>query len=266
MMHALFVAGTGAAATIQQTGDGMDSELFVENYIEPSRAVIDRQFTLPLPDDAFEKNGEFIVQSRCSSTYSTNIITRYEHPGGVRLVEVYKSSQNMDSGSFVRLVGTMALFKKGYPFLFLDAAVANINMQTGEPADMGTRLAIHMPQAQEGGRQALMEHLSRQADAAGLPWGTVSIDALPPFWGPLWHVRCAGLALDAIGKVRGFAWSAYRDYCARSAADDDFDYVPVQQQMVIKNAKAEYGQFQRMGLSVPVEVQAAFFSVLCVTA
>jgi len=244
----------------------MDSELFIKNYLHPSSDGLDRQFTLPLPDDGFVKNGEFIVQSNCSSTYSTNIITRYEHPDGVRLVEVYKSSQNMDSGKFVRLVGTMALLKKGYPFLFLDAAVTNINMQTGEEADMGTRLALHMPQAEEGGRQALMEFLSRQADAAGLNWGTVVIEALPPFWGPLWHVRCAGLARDVIEKVRGCAWDAYRDYCTRSAADDDFDYLPVQQQMVIKNAKAEYGQFQRMGLSVPVEVQAAFFSVLCVTA
>ncbi len=107
----------------------------------------------------------------------------------MRLVEVYKSSQNMESGKFVRLVGTMALRKKGYPFLFLDAAVTNINMQTGEVADLGTRTAIHMPQATESGRQALMASLSSQADEAKLPWGTVTIDALPSFWGPLWHVR-----------------------------------------------------------------------------
>ncbi len=244
----------------------MENEQFVKNYVQPSVGGLDRQFVLPLPDNDLEKTGEFIVQSHCKSTYSTNIIMRYERPvDGVRLVEVYKSSQNMDSGKFVRLVGTMALLKKGYPFLFLDAAVTNINMQTGETADLGTRLAVHMPQAAEDARQALMDNLSGQADSAKLPCGTVTIDALPPFWGPLWHVRSNGLALEAIKQVRGFAWNSYLQYCEQTAAAEDFDYMPVQQQMVIKNAKAEYGQFQGMGLDVPVEVQAAFFSVLCVT-
>ena len=244
----------------------MDNELFIKDYVRPSAEGLNRQFTLPLPDNTFEQTGEFIVQSHCQSTYSTNVIMRYERPtDGVRLVEVYKSSQNMDSGKFVRLVGTMALLKKGYPFLFLDAAVTNINMQTGEEVDLGTRIAIHMPQADTGARQALMDNLSGQAEAAKLPCGTVTIDALPPFWGPLWHVRSNGLALETIEKLRGFVWNAYLQYCGETAAVEDFDYMPVQQQMVIKNAKAEYGQFLGMGLDVPVEVQAAFFSVLCVT-
>ncbi len=244
----------------------MDNELFIKDYVRPSAGGLNRKFSLPLPDSTLEKTGEFIVQSHCESTFSTNVIIRYERPAdSTRLVEVYKSSQNMDSGKFVRLVGTMALLKKGYPFLFLDAAVSNINMQTGAAADMGTRLAIHMPQADEGARQKLMDNLSVQADAAKLPCGTVTIDALPPFWGSLWHVRSDGLALETIEQVRGFAWNAYLQYCGETAAVEDFDYMPVQQQMVIKNAKAEYGQFQRMGLDVPVEVQAAFFFVLCVT-
>jgi hypothetical protein len=244
----------------------MNNDQFIKNYVQPSTAGLDRQFTLPLPDSTLEQTGEFIVQSHCESTYSTNVITRYERPvDGVRLVEVYKSSQNMDSGKFVRLVGTMALLKRGYPFLFLDAAVTNINMQTGETADLETRLAIHMPQAAGDARQALMDNLSGQADAAKLPCGTVTIDALPPFWGPLWHVRRDGLDLETIETVRGFAWNAYLQYCEQTAVAEDFDYMPVQQQMVIKNAKAEYGQFVRMGLDVPAEVQAAFFSILCVT-
>ena len=241
------------------------NEQFIKNYVQPSTGGLDRQFTLPLPDSTLEKTGEFIVQSHCPPTYSTKCISRYENSDGMRLVEVYKSSQNMDSGKFVRLVGTMALRKKGYPFLFLDAAVTNINMQTGEVAELGTRTAIHMPQATDSGRQALIASLSSQADEAKLPWGTVTIDALPSFWGPLWHVRMHGLALEAIARLRTFAWKAYHGYCAQADADENFDYLPVQQQMVITNAKAEYGQFQRMGLSVPVEVQAAFFSVLCVT-
>ena len=60
-----------------------------------------------------------------------------------------------------------------------------------------------------------------------------------------------------------FAWKAYADYCSSTSPDENFDYLPVQQQMIIKNSKAEHAQFQRMGLEVPVEVQAAFFSILC---
>ncbi|MBN2108276.1 MAG: hypothetical protein JW832_12700 [Deltaproteobacteria bacterium] len=243
----------------------MDSDLFVKNYLHPSIDGLDRQFTLPLPDDeGLEKTGEFIVQSHCPSTYSTNVITRYERPGdGIRLVEVYKSSQNMDSGKFVRLVGTMALVKKGYPFLFLDAAVTNINMQNGEAADLSTRIAIHMPQATDNGRVELMKSLSRQADEAALPWGMMKVDALPPFWGPLWHVRMEGVALEAIEQLRLFAWNAYHDFCAAAPPAESFDYLPVQVQMILQNSKAEQGQFLRMGLHVPVEVQAAFFSILC---
>jgi hypothetical protein len=243
----------------------MNNELFIKNYLQPSREGLDRQFTLPLPDEEnLEKTAEFIVQSHCPATYSTNIIARYESPAtGIRLVEVYKNSQNFDSGKFVRLVGTMALVKKGYPFLFLDAAVTNINMQTGEAADMCTRIAIHMPQAPDDCRQALIDRLSQAADAAGLLWGMLKIEALPPFWGPLWHVRLPGIDLQAIEQVRSFAWQAYGSYCARWAPAEGFDYLPVQQQMILKNSKAEHGQFLRMGLNVPVEVQAAFFSILC---
>jgi hypothetical protein len=249
----------------QYGGFHVDQEHFIGSYLQPSTDGLDRQFALPLPDTALQPNGEFIVQSHCESTYSTNVITRYKHPEGVRLVEVYKSSQNMDSGKFVRLVGTMALLKKGHPFLFLDAAVSNINMQTGESADMETRLAIHMPQADAAGRQALMDSLFSQADAAGMACGTVTIEALPAFWGPLWHTHGDGLALEMIEKARGFAWKAYQHYCGDNEAVENFDYRPVQQQMVIANAQTEYGQFMRMGLDVPAEVQAAFFSVLCVT-
>lgn len=243
----------------------MEEKNFLKNYLQPSLDGLDRRFTLPLPDEEeFDKTAEFIVQSHCPPTYSTNVISRYEKRlSGIRLVEVYKSSQNLDSGKFVRLLGTMALVKKGYPFLFLDAAVTNINLQTGEPADIATRIAIHMPQAADSSRQELMAKLTRQADAAGLAWGTMKVDALPLFWGPLWHVRAEGVAFETVAQVRTFAWQAYSAYCSQEAGADNFDYLPVQQQMIINNAKAEYGQFQRMGLEVPVEVQAAFFSILC---
>jgi len=243
----------------------VDSELFIKNYLHPSLDGLDRQFSLPLPDEeSLEKNAEFILQSHCPPTYSTNVIMRYGRPAdGIRLVEVYKSSQNMDSGKFVRLVGAMALVKKGYPFLFLDAAVTNINLQTGEAADINTRIAVHMPQAEDGGRQALMDTLSRQAAEAGLNCGANKIEALPTFWGPLWHVRMPGIALDTIAHVRFFAWNAYQEYWAAMPPAENFDYSPVQAQMILKNSKTEHGQFLRMGLDVPIEAQAAFFSILC---
>jgi hypothetical protein len=36
----------------------------------------------------------------------------------------------------------------------------------------------------------------------------------------------------------------------------------MQQQMVFVNACAEHGLFRKMGLAVPAEAQAAFFSIL----
>jgi hypothetical protein len=42
----------------------------------------------------------------------------------------------------------------------------------------------------------------------------------------------------------------------------DFDYKPMQDQMVYKNSAAEHGIFQKMGLQVATEAQAAFFSIL----
>jgi hypothetical protein len=243
----------------------MNDDTFIKNYLRPSLDGLDRQFTLPLPDEEnFEKTAEFILQSHCPPTYSTNVIAGYENTdSGIRLVEVYKSSQNMNSGAFVRLVGTMALVKKGYPFLFLDAAVSNMNMQSGERAEPTTRIAVHMPQADESRRIALIQGLTRQAEQAGLAWGTMKIDALPPFWGPLWHVRRDTIDPEAIAQVRSFVWDGYSEYCSETACDEQFDYLPVQIQMIIKNSKAEQAQFQRMGLDVPAEVQAAFFSLLC---
>lgn len=243
----------------------MDNDLFLKSYLSPSSDALDRQFTLPLPDaEHFEKTADFIVQSHCPPTYSTNVIARFEHRVcGVRLVEVYKSSQNLASGKFVRLVGTMALVKKGLPFLFLDAAVTNIDMQTGEKIEPCTRIAVHMPQAADDARQALLRELSGQAESAGIACSLHAIAALPPFWGQLFSVHRQMIDCEAIALIRQYAWQAYAGFCSRTAPQAGFDYRPVQQQMILENSKAEQGQFQRMGLTVPVEVQAAFFSILC---
>ena len=242
----------------------MDKDSFIENYLKPSADGLDRSFTLPLPDiGGLEKCGEFIVQGKLDGTFSTNIITKHESATeSVRLVEVYKNTQEQAKGIFVRLVGTLSIVKKGYPFLFLDAAVLNVDLRTGQREELSTRVAIHLPQADKGKRNIFLDSLSQHADSVGLDCGTSEIGALPDFWGPIWHVKSEGVDLDLIGKVRGFAWSSYETFCGQTAEKTDFDYGPVQHQMVFKTSLTEHNQFKKMGLSVPAEAQAAFFSVL----
>lgn len=244
----------------------MDKDIFIRQYLRPSADGLNRQFTHPLPEiPGLEKCGEFIVQSGLEDTFSTNIISRYESAGtGVRFVEVYKNTENHVKGTFVRLVGTMSLLKKGYPFLFLDAAVSNLNFGTGDQEDLVTRVAIHLPQADEKGRGLFYEQLNRQADAARMEYRVMSFEGLPDFWGPLWRFMKPGIDLDVIRQLRNCAWNAYRAFYSQTVEKADFDYRPVQEHMVFKNSEIEHLMFKKMGLSVPAEVQAAFFSVLVV--
>jgi hypothetical protein len=242
----------------------MNRDNFINNYLKPSVDGLDRSFTHPLPDiPGLKKSGEFIVQGKLDDTFSTNIITKYEsESSGVRLVEVYKNTQEQAKGIFIRLVGTLAVVKKGYPFLFLDAAVLNVDMRTAQREDLSTRVAIHLPQAESSKRNIFIDCLNQQADEAGLSYGTLEVESMPDFWGPLWHVKSDGADLDLISKLRVFAWASYEKYCSRAEEKTDFDYTPVQQQMVFINSKTEHHLFKKMGLSVPIEAQAAFFSVL----
>jgi len=241
----------------------MDAHAFTSSYIKPSEPFLTESFRLPLPTAGFEHQADFIVQSRCGSTVSTNLIAKYRHPAsGVRLVEVYKNSQN-ETGVFVRLLGTMALVKKGWPCLFLDAAVANVNPRSAAPEPLNTRAAVHMPAAEDSARARLFGLLSERCSAAGYDGsGTIDIAALPPFWGSLWFVRKTGFAPDMIALLRTAVWDYYVQDCLHTDADAGIDYTRVQQQMILKNSAAEYQSFCNMGLAVPVEAQAAFFSVL----
>ncbi len=242
----------------------MDVDKFLTNYLVPSKSGLDKSFTMPLPPIAGLKEvGSFILQGNLEDTVSTNIISHYRsEKEKVRLIEVYKRTQNNVSGVFVRLVGTLSIIKKGYPFLFLDAAVSNVDPRTTERVDLSTMVAIHMPQAVSEKRGILTDSLTEDAKAAGLECGTVEIPVLPDFWGPLWHVRTSGADLDTIKAVRDSAWSAYQKYCGQVDAKSDFDYQPTQDQMVFKNSAAEHGIFQKMGLQVATEAQAAFFGIL----
>ncbi len=242
----------------------MNTEAFISDYLKPSLDGLDRSFTLVLPGiPDLHKNGEFIVQGRQDKTFSTNIITKYESTSaGIRLVEVYKNTEEQEKGIFVRLVGTISLVKKGYPFLFLDAAVSNVSPLTTQQEPLTTRIAIHLPQAGSEQRKIFSDVLNRKAESAGLAYKEVQLDKLPDFWGPLWSVHAEGLNLELIATVREFAWESYNTFCGQIEETAGFDYGTVQRHMVFKHSQIEHHLFTAMGLSVPAEAQAAFFSVL----
>ncbi len=240
----------------------MKEEDFLEKYLWPSDDRLDRTFTHPLPKiEGLKKCGDFIVQCELEDTFSTNIMTKYESDSGIILKELYKNSQNKVTGVFIRLVGTMSLVKTGYPFLLLDASVRNVSMLTGEREDIATRVAMHLPQAAPEQRGILFDHLSGQAKEAGISYSERQLDVVPDFWGPIWVGEAKGVNLDMIRQFREHAWSGYKGLMDRTKEKTPFDYRPFQEQMVFNVAGQENLMFKRVGLSVPVEAQAAFFSV-----
>ena len=181
---------------------------------------------------------------------------------GVRLVDVYKCSQNKVTGAFVRLVGTISLVKPGYPFLLLDAVVSNVNTFTFEREDIKTAVVIHLPQVDPEERKIFFGHLSEQSKEAGISYSERQLDTMPDFWGPLWLAESKGIELDMIRKLREHAWNSYKGLMERTKGETPFDYRPMQENMVFGAARREHLGFKKKGLSVPVEAQAAFFSVL----
>lgn len=241
----------------------MDKKDFLENYIQPSTAHFNPQFTLSLPAiPGLKKNGAFIVQGHLDNTFSTNIITKFENDEGMRLVEVYKNTEDRSTGVFIRLVGTMSLVKKGYPFVILDAAVSNISMLTFRKENVTTRVAVHLPQADSTIRQLFTEDFNSRVDKAGIACSVRDGAMLPPFWGPFWSMQFEGISFESITSVRSMVWEAYDSFCRQVSAQEHFDYTPALNQIVFKNARAEHHIFKKMGLSVAMEAQAAFFSML----
>jgi hypothetical protein len=242
----------------------MNEKDFLENYLWPSDDRLDRTFTHPLPNiEGLKKCGDFIVQGELEDTFSTNIMTKYESDTkGIRLIEVYKNSQNKVTGVFVRLVGTISLVKPGYPCLALDAAVLNANLRTGEREDIKTTVPIHLPQADPEQRKKFFSHLSEQAKGYGISYSERQSDAVPDFWGPIWGAESKGINLDMIMRLRDCAWSAYKNLIEQTKEKTPFDYRPFQEHMIFNTAAREHLSFKRIGLSVAVEAQAAFFSVL----
>ncbi len=242
----------------------MSEKDFLEKYLWPSGDRLDRTFTHPLPDiEGLKKCGDFIVQCEHEDTFSTNIITKYESDTlGLTVKEVYKNTQNKVTGVFVRLVGTMILVKSGYPFLFLDAALRNVSMLTGEREDIMTRVAITLPQKDSEQRKIFFDHLGELAKEAGISCREMEVDYAPDFWGPRWMAESKGINLDMIRQIRDYAWSSYKRVIEQTREKTPFDYRPVQEYMILNTARREHLSFKTAGLSVPAEAQAAFFSVM----
>ena len=242
----------------------MNEKDFLENYLWPSEARLDRTFAHPLLKiEGLEKRGDFIVQCELEDTFSTNIVTKYESDIlGVRLVEVYKNTQNKVTGVFLRIVGTINLVMTGYPFLLLDAVVSNASPFTMEREDITTRLALHLPQVDPEQRKGILKSFSEQAKGYGISCQEMKSDELPDFWGPIWVAETKGVNLDIIRKLMDHAWSCYKGLIEQTKEKTPFDYRPMQEFMIFDTARREHLMFKGMGLSVPVEAQAAFFSAL----
>ena len=240
----------------------MNEKDFLKNYLWPSDNRLDRTFTHPLPNiEGLKKCGDFIVQCEHEDTFSTNIITKYESDIlGVILKEIYKNSQNKVTGVFVRLVGGMSLVKVGYPRVSLDAPILNVNLFTGEREDIATRVLIHLPQADPEQRKIFFNHFNEQAKEADVSLQERQSDTVPDFWGPIWLAESKGVDLDMIWKLRDYAWNSYKYLIEQTKEKTPFDYRPFQEYFIFNIARHENLSFKRMGLSVSVEAQAAFFS------
>lgn len=242
----------------------MNEKDFIMHYLQPSTNRLDRTFTHPLPNiEGLKKCGDFIVQGELDETFSTNIIVKFESDIlGIRLIEVYKNSQNQGTGVFVRLVGTLSLVKTGYPFLFLDAAVTNVSPLTTEREETTTRVAIHLPQSDPELKKMFFGALSEKAKEDSISYRDMESDSLPDFWGSVWLGESKKFDLDMIRQLRDYAWLSYKQLIEQTKQRSPFDYKPVQERMIFDNAKSEHYLFKKMGLSVPMEAQAAFFSVM----
>ena len=244
----------------------MIENYFISGFLAPSSSHLDKRFLIPLPGvPGLKKRGDYIIQSELEETFSTNIIAKYEtEDKDLRLVEVYKNSENKVTGVFIRLVGTLSLVKRGCPVMFLDAAVTNVSLQTGQRENMQTRVAVHLPQATREQRELLFHGLSLAADQNDRPSRELAVDVLPPFWGPIWLAEDGSFKPDMIKKLRDAAADEYQHIFKNTKPQEQFDYVPMQQHIIFHNSRAEHLMFKKAGLSVPVEAQAAFFSALAV--
>ena len=237
---------------------------FLDNYLRPSQPELDEEFTHPLPPiEGLVPGGKFIVQGEHLDTFSTNIIRKYRsEQSGINLVDIYKCTQNVKENVFVRLVGTMSIVKSGYPLMFLDAAVSNISPFSKQREPLTTRVLVHVPAATDQQRQQIYQSLSAVAGARSVPCKEITIPHHPDFWGPIWLAESKKLDLTLIESLRNSAGKSYVDIAESTPIDNNIDYKGVQDHMIYTASKNEHHLFEKIELTVPLEAQAAFFSMM----
>ncbi len=242
----------------------MNEEDFIMNYLWPSESRLNTTFTHPLPHiEGLKQCGDFIVQSELEGTFTPTIIKKYiSDTLGVRLVEVYRNTQNKEADVFVRLVGTMSLVKTGYPFLLLDAAVTNANLLEAQRQDLATMVRISLPQADPEQRKLVFNSLNEQAKADNISFRERQFDTAPDFYGLTWMAESKGADLDMIKQLKDYAWSSYKRVIEQTKEKTSFNYRPLQEHMIFNTVRLEERLFKGIGLSVPVESYAALFSVM----
>ena len=85
---------------------------------------------------------------------------------------------------------------------------------------------------------------------------------MPDYWGPIWLVQSNKFDKDLIETVRNITGSYYAELIEKKGPDSSIDYTPVKSHMIYNASRSEHALFGKMGLSVPIEAQAAFFSVM----
>ncbi len=242
----------------------MTDQDFIQSYMAPSERRFDKKYTIPLPTITdLLPCGQYILQCERDETFSTNLVTKFKSDSlGINITEVYKNTQHQKEGTFVRLVGTISVVRKGFPFLFLDAAATNISPLTAEKEPLTTRVVIHLPQAKAGQRDRLMNALKEKAQQEKIEHRQMATDTLPDYWGPVLILQAKGLDMDLIRSLRDIAVETYLLLTEQDDEDLLLDYKQVQDQMIFLSSEREHNLFARMGLTVPAEAQAAFFSLL----
>jgi hypothetical protein len=78
----------------------------------------------------------------------------------------------------------------------------------------------------------------------------------------MWLSESKGIDLPIINQFRNRALLTYKGLIEETKGRTPFDYRPMQEYFIFNVAQLEHLSFTKKGLSVPVEAQAAFFSVL----
>jgi len=124
-------------------------------------------------------------------------------------------------------------------------------------------VAIHLPQANPEQRKIFFNHLRDQAKEAGISYRDVDVqDRFPDFWGTVWLGESKVADFDMIRQLRDYTWNSYQRLIEQTKEKDSFDYKPTQEWLIFDQARIEHLGFKTRGFSVPVEAQAAFFSVM----